>query len=299
MEVQESLVPSSSQPPVLPPRSRLSGWKRTMTVGWYGFISWLFAPGWPVRMAQFGASFALLAYPFWKLGWSYGLVGTIIWLVTAILKIRTNLAPRHLQQVKEKRVERQFLHYRLVEKMQQMLASPDPIGRERMLDFRVEVLQLIASYARSHRSDELGNMIFVNLLGEGDGQWKVLARDQRHRLDAPVLPREDSLAWQAYVSGEARVTGDVYDEFPSTPAGRPYRSILAIPVFCGGTKPVGVVTIDSKRKYHFDSDQLNLVLDLNPFVAMLGWTLIPAEDKRAPQLSSGQGRSKKKTRGRP
>lgn len=296
MEGQQGIAHSTMQAPTRTPQ-KSAGWTRSMLVGWYGLTGWLFAPGWVARFAQFFGSFWLLAYPFWKLGWSYGVGGTLVWLVTAIMKIRNNLAPIHLQIVKEKRVERQLLHLRLVEEMQRMLLVAGPIGEERRRNFRVEVLQLIASYVRSHRSDEHGTMIHANLLAEQNGQWMVLARDERHRLDAPVVSTEDSLAWQAYKSGEAKVTGDVYEDYPGTPQGRPYRSILAIPVFSGDV-PVAVVTVDSTRRYHFDSDRNNLVLDLNPFVAMLGWTIISTRDKREPQLSSGQGR-RTKGRGRP
>jgi hypothetical protein len=294
----ETGLVQSAQVPVAPaPRPRRSAWSRQFLVSWYGFTGWMFAPGWQFRIAQFALSFSLLAYPFWKLGkWTYGALGTFVWVVTAFMKIRNNLAPRHLQLVQKKRIERQMLHNRLVEAMQQMLLVAGPIGDERRYDFCVEVLQLITSYVRSHRSDEHGTMIHANLLGERDGQWVVIARDERHRLDAPMPAREHSLAWQAYVSGEAKVTGDVYEDCPGTPEGRPYRSILAIPVY-HGQRPVAVVTIDSTRRYHFDSDRNNLVLDLNPYVALLGWTQVSIRSKRAPQLSPGQGRSNR--RGRP
>lgn len=295
MAVQEGLVKSEQEPLARPQPTLLSSWERKVLISWYGFTGWLFAPGWISRFAQFGLSFSLLAYPFWKLGWSYGVVGTVGWAITAMLKIRSNLAPRHLEHVKQKRVERQFLHYRVVEKMQLLLLSRDTVGQERLYEFREEVLQLIVSYVRSHRSDESGTMIFANLLAEQDGAWAVLARDRRHRLNAPRVPKEHSLAWQAYTSGEDKVTGDVYLEYPESPPGRSYRSILAIPVFMG-KKVVGVVTIDSSRKYHFDSDRRNLVHDLNPFVSLLGWTLVAPEARKVSQPNSGQDRKLKKLR---
>ncbi|WP_434346676.1 GAF domain-containing protein [Myxococcus virescens] len=292
MEGQAGLIKSEVALQSLPIRPKRAAWSRRMLVGWYGFTGWMFAPGWVARMLQFGLSFLLLAMPAWKLGWTYGVLGTIGWVVTAILKIRNNLAPRHLQLVHKKRIERQLLHLRLIERMQEMLLVAGPIGEERRQEYCVEVLQLIASYVRSHRSDEDGKMIHANLLGEKNGQWCVLARDERRRLDVPCIPKESSLAWQAFASGEAKVTGDVFEDFPGTPTDRPYRSILAIPVFAG-VRPVAVVTIDSTRRYHFDSDRNNLVTDLNPFVAMLGWTQNAGRSKRPPQLSPGPGRSKK------
>jgi GAF domain-containing protein len=293
MAGQDGLANIEQPAPAQQQLTWLTSLERQLLIGWYGLTGWLFAPGWFTRFLRLGLSFSLLAYPFWKLGWTHGVTGTIAWAIVAVLKIRGDLAPHHLELVKKKRVERQFLHYAVVEKLQRLLLSPDLIGQERINQYRTEVLQLVAAYVRSHRSDERGTMVFANLLAEQDGVWKVLARDQRHRFDSPVIPKEHSLAWQAFTAGESKVTGDVYREYPNSPPGRPYRSILAIPVFMG-EKPVGVVTIDSSRKYHFDNDRLNLVHDLNPFVSLLGWTLVAPGAGRAPQQENGQGRKLKK-----
>ena len=72
------------------------------------------------------------------------------------------------------------------------------------------------------------------------------------------------------------VTGDLYGEYPGTPPGKAYKSILVIPVYRDG-EVVGAVSIDSSRRYHFDLDASNLVEYLMPYVALLAWTLRKSE----------------------
>ena len=68
------------------------------------------------------------------------------------------------------------------------------------------------------------------------------------------------------------MSGDVYADYPETMPGKPYLSILAIPLKYRDNL-VGVVCVDSSRRYHFDGTFRELTSSLAPYVALLGWTI--------------------------
>jgi GAF domain-containing protein len=120
--------------------------------------------------------------------------------------------------------------------------------------------------------------IFANLLiGEGD-EMVVVARDQVHRVGGARYPRNVMIASKALETGHPQLVGELYEEWPETVEGKPYRSILAIPVNTE-SKVVGVVSIDSSLPFHFHADP-NLVNYLMPYVGLLAWTLDPGYAKR-------------------
>src|SRR5262249_30403744 len=110
----------------------------------------------------------------------------------------------------------------------------------------------------------------------------VVARDRPHRMGAARYSKEGMLATEALRSGESAITGDVYVDFPDTPPSKPYRSILTIPVRDVQGRILGVVAIDSSRKYHFDRHRRDLSEGLSPYVALLSWTL-KREASRLPE----------------
>lgn len=87
------------------------------------------------------------------------------------------------------------------------------------------------------------------------------------------------IAARALETGRPHLVGELYEEWPATVGDKPYRSILAIPVFLGD-RAVGVVSIDSSLPCHFHADS-NLVDYLMPYVSLLAWTLDPAYARKA------------------
>jgi hypothetical protein len=126
----------------------------------------------------------------------------------------------------------------------------------------------------------MGTVVFANLLvpaADGD-KLLVIARDREHanRPARSTVPIPNTVVGEAFTTGQESICGDLYKEFPNTVPGRPYKSILAIPVKRKSDhqqRVVGVVSIDSARRYHFDGDATNLVSFLNPYIALLAWTL--------------------------
>lgn len=139
--------------------------------------------------------------------------------------------------------------------------------------FQHRVLEQIASYVRDLRGDARGRTIFANLLCEKDASLlEVVARSDDRPLYG-VVPKSTSIGWHAIQSGEKEWCGDLYVDFPSAPPGKRYASVLAIPVPDHLGNVVGVVTIDSRERHHFDAIHEDVVLHVMPLVAMLGWTL--------------------------
>lgn len=249
---------------------------------WHGAVSWALAPGWLAKLMLTALSLGLIIWPIIKLGgWKQPLGYVGIWLLVALWKVYRELSPRNMQLLQRNYLYRKLLLYRLVRDMERApLLSPPEVMR-----FQQETLHLIATYVRDHRSDIKGMQIFANLLVEDGDNMRVVARDRFHREGSLTSPKRKTLAWVAVSTGEPKMTGDMYADYPETPPGKPYRSILAIPV-CRNGRVLGIVSIDSTRRYHFDREMKTLVEYLSPYVALLGWTIDPPWSRVA---SNAQG----------
>jgi signal transduction protein with GAF and PtsI domain len=93
------------------------------------------------------------------------------------------------------------------------------------------------------------------------------------------------LAWRALSTGVTCVTGDVAKDFPDT-GPKPYASIMAIPIH-GAGRVLGVVSIDSSRRHHFDLEWSELERYLLPYVCLLGWTLTKSTLKLSAPAGDG------------
>lgn len=233
-----------------------------------------------LRSARTWTKFALwllelvtILAPVAVLGVKGGFLYTCVILAARGIKAWNHASPAHMQLLRRNYGERKLKLYTLLQDMQRPVVLDVP-GIER---FQREALELIANYVRDHRADHKRTQIYVNLLVEDGDDLVVLRRDVPHRARSARYPKGGMLAWKVLQEGDAATTGDVYSDFPDTPAKKPYRSILALPVVLEAERiTVGVVSIDSSRPYHFESDFLNLVKGLMPYVALLAWTLRPS-----------------------
>jgi signal transduction protein with GAF and PtsI domain len=64
----------------------------------------------------------------------------------------------------------------------------------------------------------------------------------------------------------------VYLDAPKTKQGKPYKSILALPIIFE-KRVLGAVSIDSKESYHFEGHVDDLEVQLAPYVQLLAPTL--------------------------
>jgi GAF domain-containing protein len=274
------LDPNAELAPV--PRSTLRGMRRQLTVTYHGLRTWIRSPGWKGKAILTTLSVGLLVYPLLRLGWKQSVGFSAVWFIVAAWKAWRELSPKHMQILQRNYLQRKLALYRLLQILPDALGgSPDQVR-----EFQLEALRLVAQYVRDHRVDVKGTQIFANLLVEDGDDMVVVARDQTHREHSARCFKRHMLAWLALTTGEPQITGDVYADYPETMPGKPYRSILVIPVKVG-RRVLGVISIDSSRRYHFDRDFQNLVEYVNPYIALLGWTIDPERGK-TPMTSLGR-----------
>lgn len=182
--------------------------------------------------------------------------------------------------IERNHAERSARLYRLID----MLERNTTLTGSEIHTFQVEALVFLASYVRDHRKDTRKPTIFANLLRQEGDDIVVVARDREHRTSLARYPKSGLLAYEAMRTGTHQVTGDVYADFPNLEPGKPYRSVLVIPIFQGGAV-VGGVSIDSSHRYAFDIHAQELVDHLAPYVRMLAWTMRPRAPGVRPKLS--------------
>lgn len=251
------------------PRTAIRGLRRQIAIFWNGIVAWALAPGWLTKLLLTAGSVGLLVWPIVKQGgWKQPAGYICVWSLIAVWKAYRELSPKNMQLIQRNYLARKLMVYRIVREMERAPL----MSHAEVATYQQEVLHLIATYVRDHRADTKGIQIFANLLVEDGDCIRVVARDRLHRESSVLLPKRGSLAWAALKTGEPKLTGDVYADYPETATGKPYRSILVIPVR-RGPKVLGVVSVDSARRYHFDREMKNLVEYLSPYVAFLAWTI--------------------------
>lgn len=253
----------------VPKRSRA---RRRLTILRHGLKTWLMSRGWATRLLLALNNLGLVAGPLYAAGWKFSVGYSIWWSATGLIKAWRELSPARLAELRRSNYERSLSLFAVIQKFQRLhRARPSD---EELHEYRVDVLRLISSFARDHRGDRSGGSIFSNLLVSEGEEMVVVARDAQFRESPGRAPKNSTAAFRTFGSGTVQIVGDLYEEFPETPLGKRYRSIVTIPVKLGRTT-IGVVSIDSAHAYHFDGQDEDLVKELYPYVAMLAWTLDP------------------------
>jgi hypothetical protein len=250
--------------------SQPRGLRRTATLVWYDAIAEVAARGFAAKAVLAVWAFALVAYPLFDRGWKHGLPYTVAWVGLGVVGAYRKLRPEHMELVQHNYLAREMRLYHALQHLIRWSRVEMDEGEERR--FRHEVLHLIASYVRDHRLDTDATRIFVSLLVADGEDMIVVARDSDNR---PVPARHrgtGTLVGKALETGCAQVTGNVYVDFPETPPGKPYKSILVVPVKLDG-HTYGAVSIDSSRPYHFDRNSGELANYLLPYACLLACTL--------------------------
>jgi hypothetical protein len=201
--------------------------------------------------------------------WGYVSAGVV--LLIKVWNAIKEFDPKHLPVLRRNRTERQLMLEKLLHTIQCWLQTP-PNERE-IEEFHKDTLLLIASYVRDHRSDLKGKKIFVNLLVVDKEELVVVARsDSRRSFPKRYRADECLVAWTAITEGTTQFSGDIYADCPNTPKGKPYNSVLVIPIKLD-KRVVGGVSVDSAAKYHFDRYVDELQTELAPYVQLLAVTL--------------------------
>lgn len=238
----------------------------------HSIVRWYRRHGLLKRLAYLlGWAAALLGPTIHYGGTWIGFVGVAIVAVVRLVAAWRDFDPKHIPILEENHEQRQLSLEGLLHTLQQWMREK-PTKRE-IAQYQRRVLELINSYVRDHRSDMKQRKIFTNLLVQKGASVMVLARSEYNRkVPEFYTPDEVSFAWQALQTGEAQVTGNVYGDAPTTRVGKRYASILVLPVKFEH-ETVGVVSIDSEAKYHFDNVFHALQNELGPYVQLLAITL--------------------------
>lgn len=222
------------------------------------------------------------------LGWAYkegvfaGVVTTLAWAAIWFFKHWQDTGPK--VPLERNAVQRNMALVQLHADLERHAA----LTVAEVQRFQEQALWVIASCVRDHRNDGTYPTIFANLLVVEGDEMVVIARDREHRGTPRRYPKANTVVDEAFTSGEAAMTGDVYADFPDTPPGKPYRSILAIPIRRKDGSVLGVVSIDSTRRYHFDIHWKDLIQGVVPFVHLLRWTVEGARATKIAATSEGE-----------
>ena len=244
--------------------------RRRITVVWYQLRGELVSREFWVRLVLIVVQISSIAVPLFKAGIKTGILSLGGFVGTWFLRSWRETRRPNLKAFERNAAERSTTLYRAVSDLQRR----EELTPEEVQRYRCDVLRYIAQFVRDHRRDSGSPTIFANLLVADGDDLVVVARDREHRITMARYPKAPMLAWEAITTGLVQLTGDVRTDYPDTARGKPYTSILTIPVFHRG-RPVAAVCIDSSSRYHFDLEWRELVDHLAPYVAMLGWTAVP------------------------
>lgn len=224
-------------------------------------------------------------------GWLTLLIGAAIkWsspfysllVVAGILIAKTSfvvrdMRPKNKQIIQRGFTERKLALAKLLHTAQQWYKNP-PSDRE-LQEFRNDALALAANYVRDHRSRYGSKTIVANLLvRDGADGVRVIGRSDPGRPLQRYAADERKLVWEVLETGNPKLTGDVYADFPTPRTDRKYCSILVLPVWFQG-HVVAAVSIDSEDKWHFHIDYVDLQTNLAPYVQLIAASLAAVHDR--------------------
>lgn len=200
---------------------------------------------------------------------TWGYLGGAIVLAFKLRGFWKELDPVHLPLLHRTMNERNLRLRSLVYRLQ--LWFQNAPSQHEIETFRTDVLQLVASYVRDHRSDLQGRKVFVNLLvaGPSDTVTVVSRSDELREVPKTYTPEECSVVWKVLQTGIPQVCGDLQIEHPGpSSSGKKYKSILALPIKLGH-QVLGAVSIDSEEAHHFEAHDHALSEELAPYVQLL------------------------------
>ena len=123
-----------------------------------------------------------------------------------------------------------------------------------------DILDVIVMHVRDHRGSVRKDRpeVFANLLLTDVSDMVVVARDSalcatayQRRIPARY-PKTAVLCGRAVDAKQVLTIGDLTEEYQEAPQNKPYRSIMAVPLFASGRDHAyGALSVDSSRPYFF------------------------------------------------
>lgn len=221
---------------------------------------------------------------FWPLGialrngWEYSWHWLLLYLLCVFFIRRRDLSPSNMQFQREGYIQRKGHLAAAILLLDRKARTGAGLTVEEKTQVRKHALDAIVSYVRVCLSDVNQTKIFANLLIEEGENLTIVQRDSACRRDGTGhYPKHEMLAWQAIESGTTVGYGDIRHAYPSTPHGKPYNSVLVIPLVSTGSgaklQAVGAVSIDSSELFHFNTYENTLETSLLPYTQLLAATL--------------------------
>jgi len=204
----------------------------------------------------------------WDLGW----IWVVSYVALVFLARKETYNPKHMQIARDGYSARKAA---LAAAIFQIGVDVRPAisDKDRL---RSHALDMIVSYVRGFRSDDSHTKIFSCLLTLNPDTHKIQVKlrdniSSKKRESYTEYDCSGMLAERCFLLKEIQVTGNVKREFPVTPSGKEYNSILCIPIFSRNSAAdvVAVVSIDSTEYYHFDTRWHELYTNLFPYIALI------------------------------
>jgi len=129
-------------------------------------------------------------------------------------------------------------------------------------DIITDILDIVVLHVRDHRGSLRKDRpeVFANLLLADTAEMVVVARDATLHASAyqrPIparYPKATVLCGRAVEAKKVLTIGDLTAEYQEAPQNKPYRSIMAVPLFRSGHDyAYGALSVDSSRPYFFES----------------------------------------------
>jgi hypothetical protein len=159
--------------------------------------------------------------------------------------------------------ERKAAQAGIIKRINVSLASGKAPSKEAVSRMLQDILDVIVVHVRDYRGSHSDRKreVFANLLVKtGEDEMTVIIRDAmshdvQYKRQTPKSYVKSALAcgW-AMDQGRPISVGMLSEQYPETATGKPYQSILALPLFrTEDDVPYGCISIDCSRPYFFQS----------------------------------------------
>ena len=230
-------------------------------IGIRGFVRILLLSFLPAVTVAFAKGFGEKGFD-WHLFFSIGLVVLLANFLNNFIsgtdKIKDFLSPKSGRKWLN---ERKAALAGIIKRINLSLAK-DSLSQAEVQQTVKEILDLIVLHVRDYRGHHniQKKEVFANLLIERGDDLVVVCRDsvsespQYERPIPAVYSKAGMLCGRAMEARKPLSIGMLTDEHPEGPQNKPYKSILALPLFTTSDDRVyGCVSVDCSRPYFFQS----------------------------------------------
>ena len=223
----------------------------------------------------------------WHTFWTVFLVVTVVGIVANI--INSSMTFRRILSPGAGRIwrtQRKSVTAAIIQRLNRHITHKTATPAEVQKNHR-DLLDVIVLHVRDHRGNFRNDRprVFANLLLEDGADLIVVVRDsfshspQYHRPIPTRYPKSTLLCGRAIEARKVLSVGVLTQQYPEGPTNKPYKSILAIPLFgAQGDLPYGALSVDCSQPYFFESFipgqvENDLENSLQPYAHLITLTL--------------------------